>query len=213
MSPNPVPSVRRVINSLVAQQRGGRFVLGIDDAHLLDEFSAHVVHQLAQTREARLVVTLRTGSDEPDAVKALWKDGLLARLDLEPLSADAARTMVESALNGPIDARSAQRFFRLTGGNALFLQRLVKDQVAAGRIRRGGRRVDLGRRRGRLAEHERSGGQRAGPVGARGRAGGGHPFAVRTDGRRHAGRGGGARAPGHGRADAPGHRRAHARAR
>ncbi|MDT5241202.1 MAG: hypothetical protein QOD97_3400 [Mycobacterium sp.] len=132
---NPVPSVRRVIDSLVAQQRGGRFVLGIDDAHLLDEFSAHVVHQLAQTREARLVVTVRTGSDEPDAVKALWKDGLLARLDLEPLSADAARTMVEGALNGPVDARSAQRFWRLTGGNALFLQQLVKDQVAAGRIR------------------------------------------------------------------------------
>jgi DNA-binding CsgD family transcriptional regulator/tetratricopeptide (TPR) repeat protein len=131
----PVPSVRRVINSLVAQQRGGRLVLGVDDAHLLDEFSAHVVHQLAQTREARLVVTVRTGGTEPDAVKALWKDGLLARLDLEPLSPEAARTMVEGSLDGPVDARSARRFWRLTGGNALFLQRLVKDQVAGGRIR------------------------------------------------------------------------------
>ena len=132
---NPVPSVRRVIDSLLAKHRGGRFILGVDDAHLLDGFSAHVVHQLAQTREARLVVTVRTGAPEPDAVRALWKDGLLARLDLEPLSADATRTMVEGALNGPVDARSAQRFWRLTGGNALFLQRLVKDQVAAGRIR------------------------------------------------------------------------------
>jgi DNA-binding CsgD family transcriptional regulator len=130
-----VPSVRWVIKSLVAQQRGGRFILGIDDAHLLDEFSAHVVHQIAQTREARLVVTVRTGSAQPDAVKALWKDGLLSRLDLEPLSPEAARTMVEGTLNGPVDARSAHRFWRLTGGNALFLQRLVKDQVAAGRIR------------------------------------------------------------------------------
>jgi DNA-binding CsgD family transcriptional regulator len=130
-----VPSVRWVIKSLVDQQRGGRFILGIDDAHLLDEFSAHVVHQIAQTREARLVVTVRTGSAQPDAVKALWKDGLLSRLDLEPLSPEAARTMVEGTLNGPVDARSAQRFWRLTGGNALFLQRLVKDQVAAGRIR------------------------------------------------------------------------------
>jgi len=131
----PAPGVRRVINSLVAQQGGRRFVLGIDDAHLLDGFSAHVVHQLAQTREARLVVTVRTGGGAPDAVKALWKDGLLARLDLEPLSPDAARTMVEGVLNGPVDARSAQRFWRLTGGNALFLRQLVKDQVAAGRIR------------------------------------------------------------------------------
>ncbi len=132
----PSPSVRRVINSLVSQQRQGRITIGIDDAHLLDGFSAHVVHQLAQTREARLVVTVRTGAGEPDAVRALWKDGLLARLDLEPLSAESARAMVEAVLEGPVDARSAQRFWRLTGGNALFLQQLLKDQVAAGRVRR-----------------------------------------------------------------------------
>lgn len=132
---DPAPSVRRVINSLVAQQRQGRVLIGVDDAHLLDGFSAHVLHQLAQTREARLVVTLRTGGGEPDAVTALWKDGLLARLDLEPLSAAATREMVESALGGAVDGKSAQRFWRLTGGNALFIQQLLKDQVAAGRIR------------------------------------------------------------------------------
>ncbi len=129
------PSVRRVINALVAQQRHGRMVIGVDDAHLLDGFSAHVVHQLAQTREVRLVVTVRTGTGEPDAVTALWKDRLLYRLDLEPLSAAATRDVVEQILGGPVDARSAQRFWRLTGGNALFIQQLVKDQVAAGQIR------------------------------------------------------------------------------
>ena len=133
--PNPAPSVRRVINALVAQQRQGRVLIGVDDAHLLDGFSAHVLHQLAQTREARLVVTVRSGAGEPDAVRALWRDGLLARLDLEPLSQAATRAMVEDALGGPVDARSAKRFWRLTGGNALFIQQLVKDQVAAGRIR------------------------------------------------------------------------------
>jgi DNA-binding CsgD family transcriptional regulator len=131
----PAPSVRRVITALVAQQRQGRMLIGIDDAHLLDGFSAHVVHQLAQTREARLVVTVRTGGREPDAVKALWKDGLLARLDLEPLSPESTLAMVEGVLDGPVDARSAQRFWRLTGGNALFLQQLLNDQVAAGRMR------------------------------------------------------------------------------
>jgi ATP/maltotriose-dependent transcriptional regulator MalT len=128
------PSVRRVIDSLVAGQ--GRHLIGIDDAHLLDGFSAHVVHHLAQTREARLVVTLRTGNTPPDAVTALWKDGLLARLDLNPLSEDATRTMVETVLGGPIDARSAKRFWRLTGGNPLYLQQLIRDQVAANRLRK-----------------------------------------------------------------------------
>ena len=33
---DPLPSVRRLINSFVAQQRQGRAVIGVDDAHLLD---------------------------------------------------------------------------------------------------------------------------------------------------------------------------------
>jgi DNA-binding CsgD family transcriptional regulator/tetratricopeptide (TPR) repeat protein len=132
---DPLPSVRRVISSLVARQHQRRVLIGIDDAHLLDGFSAHVVHQLAQSRDARLVVTMRTGGTEPDAVTALWKDGLLARLDLEPLSPQATRSMIEATLGGSVDARSARRFWRLTGGNALFLRQLLKDQISAGRIR------------------------------------------------------------------------------
>jgi tetratricopeptide (TPR) repeat protein len=132
---DPVPNVGRIINSFVAQQRKGRVLIGVDDAHLLDGLSAHVVHQLAQSRGPRLVVTMRTGGAEPDAVTALWKDGLLARLDLEPLSAVATRTLIESILDGSVDARSAQRFWKLTGGNALFLRQLLADQVSAGRMR------------------------------------------------------------------------------
>jgi len=132
---DPLTNVRRVINSFVAQQRRGRVVVGVDDAHQLDGLSALVVHELAQSGGARLVVTVRTGSEEPDAVTALWKDGLLVRLDLEPLSAAATREVIESTLGGPVDARSATRFRKLTGGNTLFLRQLLADQVAAGRMR------------------------------------------------------------------------------
>jgi DNA-binding CsgD family transcriptional regulator len=133
---DPLTDVRRAINSFVAQQRQRRVLIGVDDAHLLDGLSALVVHQLAQCGGVRLVVTVRTGSDEPDAVTALWKDGLLERLDLEPLSASATREVIETKLDGPVDARSAARFQKLTGGNALFLRQLLADQVAAGRMRK-----------------------------------------------------------------------------
>ncbi|OBI88670.1 LuxR C-terminal-related transcriptional regulator [Mycobacterium sp. 1245805.9] len=132
---DPLANVRRVINSFVAQQRRGRVVVGVDDAHLLDGLSALVVHELAQSGGVRLVITIRTGSEEPDAVTALWKEGLLARLDLEPLSAAATREVIESTLGGPIDARCAARFRKLTGGNTLFLRQLLSDQVAAGQMR------------------------------------------------------------------------------
>ncbi|OBK73854.1 LuxR family transcriptional regulator [Mycobacterium sp. 1274761.0] len=129
-----MPDVSRLINSFVAQQRQGKVLIGVDDAHLLDGLSAHVVHQLAQTRGPRLIVTMRTGENEPDAITALWKDGLLARLDLEPLSEQGTRSLIESTLDGAVDARSAQRFWKLTGGNALFLRQLLNDQIAAGRM-------------------------------------------------------------------------------
>src|ERR1700733_15688787 len=65
---DPISDVRRIINSFIAQQRQGRLLIGIDDAHLLDALSAHVVHQLAQARGTRLVVTLRAGKGEPEGV-------------------------------------------------------------------------------------------------------------------------------------------------
>jgi len=132
---DPLPSVRRIINSFCAPAPRGRMLIGIDDAHLLDGLSAHVVHQLAQAAQTRLVVTTRSGCQEPDAITALWKDGTLARLDLDPLSPQATRDLIEATLGGSVDARSARRFWRLTGGNALFLRQLLKDQIAAARIR------------------------------------------------------------------------------
>jgi DNA-binding CsgD family transcriptional regulator len=132
---DPMSNVRRIINSFVAQQKKGRVLIGVDDAHLLDGLSAHVVHQLAQSRAARLVLTLRTGGTEPDAVTALFKDGVLARLDLEPLSLRDTCDLIETTIGGSVDSRSAQRFWKLTGGNALFLGQLLKDQIAAGRMK------------------------------------------------------------------------------
>jgi DNA-binding NarL/FixJ family response regulator len=127
--------VRRVISSFVAQQQKGRMLIGVDDAHLLDGFSAHVVHQLAQMPGTRLLVTVRTGGNEPDAITALWKDHLLTSVDLQPLSAADTRLIIENTLGGAVDSRSARRFWKLTGGNPLFMRELLKDQIAADRMR------------------------------------------------------------------------------
>lgn len=132
---NPLPDVRRIIQSFIAQQNRGRVLIGVDDAHLLDGLSAHVVHQLAQSRCVRLVVTVRAGETVPDAISALWKDSLLTRLDLAPFDADCTRRLIESTLGSAIDSLSAQRFWKLTGGNPLFLTQVLKDQIASGRMR------------------------------------------------------------------------------
>lgn len=76
--------VQRAGASLVAGHGQAWVVIGVDDAHLLDRVSALLVQQMVIRQQAAVVVTVRTGEPAPDAVTALWKDGLLDRLELRP---------------------------------------------------------------------------------------------------------------------------------
>ena len=107
----------------------------VDDAHLLDDLSATVVHQLVVSRAATVVVTLRTGEAAPDAITALWKDEHLTRLELGNLSEVDTNRLVEAVLGGQLDSAAAARLWALTGGNALFLRHLVDAEREAGRLR------------------------------------------------------------------------------
>lgn len=109
-------------------------VVGVDDAHLLDELSAMLVHQVALRRAATVVLTLRTGETAPDAVTALWKDGHLTRLELQPLSETETATLVEAALGGPLDSAAARRLWTITRGNALYLRQLVDGELESSRL-------------------------------------------------------------------------------
>jgi AAA ATPase domain len=55
----------------------GHSVIGVDDAHLLDQLSATLLHQLALDGSVRIVATVRAGESVPDAITSLWKDGYL----------------------------------------------------------------------------------------------------------------------------------------
>ncbi|MCX5041981.1 LuxR C-terminal-related transcriptional regulator [Aldersonia sp. NBC_00410] len=114
---------------------GGDVLIGVDDAHMLDELSATLVHQLAIEHAASFVVTVRTGQQIPDAISALWKDDLLARIDLSPFTRGETAAVVESALGGPVETVSIDRIFETSGGNPLFLRHLVEGARQAGHLR------------------------------------------------------------------------------
>ena len=81
---------------------GDGVLLVVDDAHLLDKLSATLVYQLAVGGGARLIVTVASGTPAPDEISALWRDDLLARIDVEPPGHDDARlaTQVEEYVAG-----------------------------------------------------------------------------------------------------------------
>ncbi|MER7439605.1 helix-turn-helix transcriptional regulator [Micromonospora avicenniae] len=132
---DPAQVLRFGVDSLLAPAAGGRVMVGVDDAHLLDELSVLLVHQLALHNAVTLVVTVRTGEPVPDAVSALWKDGYLTRLDVRPLSEPDTGALLTAVLGGPVDSGSVARIAALTRGNALFLRHLVTGELEAGRLR------------------------------------------------------------------------------
>jgi len=132
--PDPLHRVREVIDGLLGATRNGEVVIGVDDAHLLDDLSAFAVHQLVTRRLATVVLTIRSGETTPDAITAIWKDHHLQRLELQPLSLGETIRLVEQVLDGPVDSFSAQRLWQYTQGNALYLRHLLEYEVNTGRL-------------------------------------------------------------------------------
>jgi AAA ATPase domain len=130
--------LRRAADLLAEQQRGRLLVLGVDDAHLLDDASAALVHLLVLRGLVVVVATVRTGEAAPDAVVALWKDGLARRLDLQPLPPAVTAELADRALGGPVDGVTRQEILRVSDGNPLYLRELVLGGLASGTLRQVG---------------------------------------------------------------------------
>lgn len=79
----------------------GRLLI-VDDAHLLDKLSAVLIYQLAVSGTVSLVVTATPDGAVTQEVSALWDDGLLERIELEPAGHDDSRqaTVVDDFVAG-----------------------------------------------------------------------------------------------------------------
>jgi DNA-binding CsgD family transcriptional regulator len=130
-----VQLVRGVIESLTAASPPGTtVVVGVDDAHLLDDLSAFVVHQLVQRAAAKVILTLRDREPIPIGTQELWTAGQFDRLDLQPLPPDETTALLSASLGGSVDSIAAQRLWELTRGNVLYLRHIVEQEVADGRL-------------------------------------------------------------------------------
>ena len=126
--------VRGVIEALTSAQGGTPVVVGVDDAHLLDDLSIFVLHQIVQRRAAKVLLTVRDGEPIPLGLQEICKGVAIDRLDLQPLSRDESTMLVSAALGGCLDPDAAARLWTLTRGNVLYLVNIVEQEISAGRL-------------------------------------------------------------------------------
>jgi ATP/maltotriose-dependent transcriptional regulator MalT len=135
-SPSDAAALMRFVERTLKDQRGeGGMVVAVDDANLLDDPSAALVHQLASHGVASLLLTVRSEEHAPDAIARLWLEGTCTRLEVQPLSRSEVDELVSHLLGGEVEQRTLERLWRFTEGNVLFLRELLLDALATDDVR------------------------------------------------------------------------------
>lgn len=151
VQPDPFYMLQMLRRALVERAGGRRLVIGVDDAHRLDSRSATLLYQLVAEENAKAILAMRTREDVAEAVRGLWKEGLVRRIDLGPLGRDLtlllAQQMLESYATEPpvhLTGRHRQppllagdvgeRLWSFSEGNAMFLRELIAAGIESGWI-------------------------------------------------------------------------------
>lgn len=113
----------------------GTIRIEVDEGQSLDDGSAALLHRLVTSHQARAVVTCRRDEAVGPALTALWKEGYLARIDLERLSVDEVGALLEAVLGAPVEPRTVASLHGRTGGDLLLVRELVEDERRRGSLR------------------------------------------------------------------------------
>lgn len=130
--------IQRAVAAISGPGPGKRLMLLVDDAHLLDAPSAAVLLELTASNRAFVVATVRTGLPAPDAVVALWREGIAERIEVENLGRRETEALVATALGGAVDGSTLREFWDASRGTPLVLRELVLGALESGLLRDDG---------------------------------------------------------------------------
>jgi len=115
----------------------GRLCMSVDDVDLLDDASSTLVQQLAASVGVTIILTARSERASSGLLTALWRDGAVARIDMDGLDRAEHDALVESALGAPMDAAAAQWLHEVSGGNPLFIRELLMSAAEDNALMQG----------------------------------------------------------------------------
>ena len=132
--PESLAEVLRYYARELRDEAGGRALLVfVDDAHLLDDGSAMLVHQLAQTGAATVIACVlqscRAGLAAADPMVLLWKDHQAEHIALGTLEDDAVEELLTLVLGGPVERATIGLICERSLGDPVFLHEFFNDRM------------------------------------------------------------------------------------
>lgn len=138
VSSHPVLILRGLTKLIQERAQGRTVLLAVDNGEDLDEFSAMALSQMVLSRTAGLLACFRDFSRAPAEFTGLWREGILSRVDLEPLDLAESTELVAAELEGSVSGAAVADLHRHAGGNPHLLTLACKDYRESGKLRRSG---------------------------------------------------------------------------
>lgn len=126
------PDAARVALAALLEPPGS--VVVVDDAQALDDASAAALLQAAATGSVSLALALHVDEHVPEPVTTLWKDGLVERIEVAPLSVDDRGALLALALGGPADGDLSRHLITRAGTSLVLLRELLRGGLDDGAI-------------------------------------------------------------------------------
>lgn len=132
---HPVRVITGLSRLLEERALGLPKIIVVDDSELLDEGSAAVLGQLAQTGSIRLLAACENLLKAPVCFQDLCRRQALAQVNLASMTQQDVAAGMKSALGGAVCRAASLFLHRQSGGNPRLLNALVGDYLASGTLR------------------------------------------------------------------------------
>ncbi|MCU1510552.1 MAG: hypothetical protein JWO34_392 [Arthrobacter sp.] len=133
---HPLMVLRGLTQVLHNKAQGRSIILFVDNAHDLDELSSMMVAQLSAGAHVTLLAACVDLPHVGGDIMGLWKDDLLRRMDLPPFDFSEVAASLSHEYGGQFSHTAARALWSASGGNALFLHSLAREQIKLGTIAR-----------------------------------------------------------------------------
>jgi DNA-binding CsgD family transcriptional regulator len=131
---HPLMVLRGLTQLLHSKSEGRRVVLFVDNAHDLDELSSMMVAQLSAGAHVTLLAACVDMPHVGGDIMGLWKDDMLRRVDLGPFDFTETAATLHHEYGGRFSLTAARALWSASGGNALFLHSLAREQIKLGTV-------------------------------------------------------------------------------
>lgn len=122
---DPLRLLQLTKRSLEERATGRRLIVLVDDLDQIDSGTQALVHQLATSRSAGVVATVRDERISDPSVVQFWKDDHLTRVDVGPLTRAEFDALASELIGRPASTALTDRIWALTRGNPLFARELL----------------------------------------------------------------------------------------